>query len=546
VRAAERAPASADTTTTAATAVLGRVMLAFEGERLPGWLRRRLREGPAAGVTLFHHANVRSPAQVRELTDEIRAAALGDLPPLVAADQEGGQLNALGEGTTPFPGNMALGATGDEHLAERVGRAVGRELRALGVTVNYAPCLDVATNPANPALGVRSFGADPDLVGRLGAAFVRGVRSAGVAATAKHFPGGGDAARDTHHGLASLAHAPERFAAVELVPFRAAVEAGADVVMSGHFAAPALTGSPTLPATLSAAVMSRLLRRDLGFHGVSITDALDMGALGQGEALLIEVVAAVRAGVDLLLCAPDRRALRRIEDGLRRAAERGLFEPAGLRRSGDRVTRLRRRLGAVAAPGLEVVGCRDHQALAREVAERAITLVRNEVAILPIEARREGGLRVVAVMPAPRDLTPADTSSTVPAGLAAALRRRFASVREVVTSNPPTDDEIAAVRELAPGHDLVVVGTMNAAAGDGQASFVAALLGGETPVVTVALRTPYDLAAYPAAATHVCTYSILPPSLEALADALVGAIPFRGRLPAAVPGLHAAGHGIVT
>jgi beta-N-acetylhexosaminidase len=292
--------------------------------------------------------------------------------------------------------------------------------------------------------------------------------------------------------------------------------------------------------------MSRLLRRDLGFHGVSITDALDMGALGQGEALLIEVVAAVRAGVDLLLCAPDRRALRRIEDGLRRAAERGLFEPAGLRRSGDRVTRLRRRLGAVAAPGLEVVGCRDHQALAREVAERAITLVRNEVAILPIEARREGGLRVVAVMPAPRDLTPADTSSTVPAGLAAALRRRFASVREVVTSNPPTDDEIAAVRELAPGHDLVVVGTMNAAAGDGQASFVAALLGGETPVVTVALRTPYDLAAYPAAATHVCTYSILPPSLEALADALVGAIPFRGRLPAAVPGLHAAGHGIVT
>jgi beta-N-acetylhexosaminidase len=465
---------------------------------------------------------------------------------LVAADQEGGQLNALGEGTTPFPGNMALGATGDEHLAERVGRAVGRELRALGVTVNYAPCLDVATNPANPALGVRSFGADPDLVGRLGAAFVRGVRSAGVAATAKHFPGGGDAARDTHHGLASLAHAPERFAAVELVPFRAAVEAGADVVMSGHFAAPALTGSPTLPATLSAAVMSRLLRRDLGFHGVSITDALDMGALGQGEALLIEVVAAVRAGVDLLLCAPDRRALRRIEDGLRRAAERGLFEPAGLRRSGDRVTRLRRRLGAVAAPGLEVVGCRDHQALAREVAERAITLVRNEVAILPIEARREGGLRVVAVMPAPRDLTPADTSSTVPAGLAAALRRRFASVREVVTSNPPTDDEIAAVRELAPGHDLVVVGTMNAAAGDGQASFVAALLGGETPVVTVALRTPYDLAAYPAAATHVCTYSILPPSLEALADALVGAIPFRGRLPAAVPGLHAAGHGIVT
>jgi beta-N-acetylhexosaminidase len=543
---AKRAFASADRPTDAAVEVLGKVMLAFEGERLPAWLRRRLREAPAAGVTLFRHANVRSPAQVRELADQIRAAAVGGLPPLVAADQEGGQLNALGEGTTPFPGNMALGATGDEQLAERVGRAIGRELRALGVTVNYAPCLDIATNPANPALGVRSFGADPDLVARLGAAFVRGVRSAGVAATAKHFPGGGDAALDTHHGLASLPHAAERFAAVELAPFRAAVEAGADVVMSGHFAVPALTGSPTLPATLSAAVMDRLLRRGLGFRGVSITDALDMRALDQGEALLIEVVAAVRAGVDLLLCTPDRRTLRRIEEGLRRAAERGLFERAGLRRSSSRVARLRRRLGASAAPGLEVVGCRDHQALASEVAERSITLVRNEAGILPIEARREGGVRVVAVMPVPRDLTPADTSATVPAGLAAALRRRFASVSEVVTSSPPTDDEIAAVRELAPGHDLFVVGTMNAAAGDRQAGLVAALLGGETPVVTVALRTPYDLAAYPAAATHVCTYSILPPALEALADALVGAVPFRGRLPAAVPGLHPAGHGITT
>lgn len=526
--------------------VLGQVMLAFEGEQLPGWLRRRLRDAPAAGVTLFRHANVRSPAQVRELTDEIRAAAAGHLPPLVATDQEGGQLNALGEGTTPFPGNMALGATGDADLAERGGRAIGRELRALGVTVNYAPCVDVATNPANPTLGVRSFGGDPDLVARLGAAFVRGMRSAGVAATAKHFPGGGDAAQDTHHGLASLAHAPERFAAVELVPFRAAIEAGVDVVMSGHFAVPALTSRPTLPATLSAAVMDRLLRRDLGFRGVTITDALDMRALGQGEALLVEVVAAVRAGVDLLLCTPDRRALQRIEDGLRRAAERGLFEQAGLRRSRSRVARLRRRLGAVAAPGLDVVGCSDHQALAREVAERSITLVRNEAGILPFEARREGGVRVVAVMPAPRDLTPADTSSTVPAGLGAALRRRIASVREVVTSNPPTDDEIAAVRELVSGHDLVVVGTTNAAPGDRQARLVAALLGVPTPVLTVALRAPYDLAAYPAAPTHVCTYSILTPSLEALSDALVGAIPFRGRLPAAVPGLHAAGHGIVT
>jgi beta-N-acetylhexosaminidase len=171
-------------------AILGRLMLAFRGVTVPAWLRARLGAAPAAGFTLFRADNVRSPGRLRALVADLQRAAAphaGGLPILIAVDQEGGQLLALGDGWTPFGGPMAIGAAGDAGLAERVGRAIGRELRAVGVNVDYAPCLDVASNPANPSLGIRSFGDDPAAVGALGPAWLRGLQSAGVAGTMKHF-----------------------------------------------------------------------------------------------------------------------------------------------------------------------------------------------------------------------------------------------------------------------------------------------------------------------------------------------------------------------
>ncbi len=521
------------------SAILGRLIVAFEGERLPAWMADRLASEPAAGVTLFRFANVASPGQVRELTDALQAASRRRdplAPPLlIAADQEGGQLMALGDGPTAFAGNMALGAVGDADLARRVGRAIGTELRAMGVSLAYAPVLDVATNPSNPAIGIRSFGDDPAEVGRLGAAFVRGLHSAGVAAAGKHFPGLGDVSVDTHHELASVARDRARLDAVELAPYRPAISAGLDVVMSGHVALPAVTGRDDLPATLSPVVMGRLLRRDLGFRGVTLTDALDMAALAQGDGQVVDVIAAIRAGVDLLLCSPDRAARERIEDGLRRAAARDLFDPAGLARSAGRVERLRRRLGPSGALGRRVradladVGGHAHKTLARELAERSVTLVRDDAGVLPLHLAADA--RVLAVMPSPRDLTPADTSSTVPPGLAAALRRVHPGVEEIVTSHPPTTAEIAAARARAREVDLVVIGTINAAMDHAQVELVEAVLGAGKPVVTVALRVPTDLAAYPESLTHLATYSILPDSLAALADILVGRLEPTGRSP---------------
>jgi beta-N-acetylhexosaminidase len=237
--------------TATAEAILARVMLAFEGFGVPAAVRERLERAPAAGVTLFRHGNVRSPGQVRELADALQAAARDRL--LVAADQEGGQLIALGEGSTPFAGNMALGAVDDPGLTERVGRAIGTEARAMGVNVVYAPVLDVASNPLNPALGIRAFGDDPAHVARHGAAMVRGLQAAGVAATVKHFPGAGEAADDPHHGVATVSASRAILDTRELVPFRAAVAAGARMTMSAHVALPAVAGRADAPSTLSRA-----------------------------------------------------------------------------------------------------------------------------------------------------------------------------------------------------------------------------------------------------------------------------------------------------
>jgi beta-N-acetylhexosaminidase len=526
------------------------LMLAFLGRQLPPEMAARLRDAPAAGVTLFRHHNVDSPAQVRDLTASLQdAASEGGWasekePILVAADQEGGQLQGLGNDLTPFAGNMALGAVGDEALAERVARAMGSELRAVGVNVSYSPCCDVATNPSNPAIGIRSFGDDPGEVARLAAATVRGMRASGVAATAKHFPGLGDIGADSHEALDTLPHDRTRLDQVELPPFRAAISAGVDLVMSAHVGVPALTGDPMLPATLARHVMHDLLRGELGFRGLSITDALDMGALAQGGGQAHAVVAAVKAGVDLLLCAADEGARQRIEAALREPESAGAFHAKALQASLDRQRALRRWLGGFDRPDLDVVASPVHLALARELARRSITVVRDSAGLIPL--RLPAGARVAAIMPAPRDLTPADTSSTVQPMLADAVRQRHAEVDEFVVRHPPTDAEIAGLRARATAgdFDLLLIGTISASLDTQQARLVRALLSTGVPTITVALRTPWDLAGYPDAATHVCTYGILRPSLDALVDVLWGDAPGVGRLPVGIEGLYPRGHGL--
>ena len=391
-----------------------RLMVAFAGTQLAQGMALDLLERPYAGVTLFRAANIESPDQIRQLAEDIQAVAQpGRQPLLIAADQEGGQLNALGDGPTQFAGAMALGAADDEELTERVARATGRELRALGVNVNYAPVCDLATNPDNPALGIRAFGDDAQAVGRHVAATVNGLQAEGVAAVAKHFPGIGGAELDTHHALAVLEADPEQFEQRELIPFRAAIAAGAWLVMTGHAAAPGLTGDVALPASLSAAIVSDLLRGRFGFTGLTITDALDMRALAQGADQMADVIRAVQAGQDLLLATPDAAQLKRLDKGLAQAEQRGLLTHESGRRSQPGWARCARGWLDSCGPTSEVVGCAEHRALAAELAALSITLVRDDGRLLPLRLAPDA--RVAVVQPAPTNVTPADTTANVEA-----------------------------------------------------------------------------------------------------------------------------------
>ncbi len=523
------------------------LLLAFEGFMLDQTMRERLLAWQPAGVTLFRHSNIESPEQVRALTSAIQQVAreAGWAPFLIAADQEGGQLAAIGEGVTALPGNMALGATGSDDLAFRAGEVIGRELAALGINVNYAPVCDVNSNPQNPVIGVRSFGEEPHEVARLAAAMIRGMQRHGVAATAKHFPGHGDTAEDSHLEAPVVPHGRDRLARVEWVPFRAAIEAGVRLVMTAHVAVPAITGQATVPATLSAALIEDVLRRELGFEGVVVSDALDMHAIQQGEGLLLDSLAAVLAGNNLLLLGPKREDQARVVRALHQALERGLW-PAAQARAGTQPARQLRRWIAEqpAQPALDVLACEAHRRVAQEIAEQSITLVRDDNRMLPL--RPSATARIGVFVPQPVDLTPADTSSTVRLQLGRLLRRFHPLVCEYVFPPDPGEDEIASLVEQARIFDYVIVATQNAWQQPAQADLVRALVAAGVRPIVVALRLPYDLIAFPQVRTFVCTYSLQQPSIEALAKAIFGDIPFSGRLPVSIPGLFPRGHGLQT
>ena len=514
-----------------AAAARDRILLSFPGFELSPAAAEDLARR-AAGVTLYRHLNVRSAAQVRALTETLQAAAarLGVPSLIIAADHETGQLHAMGDDATPFAGAMAVGATGDAMLAEEVGRAIGTELRAMGVNLAYAPVCDLATNPRNLVVGIRSFGDEPAAVGRLAGATVRGLQAAGVAASAKHFPGHGDPAGDSHLGLPVIQRSADELRERELVPFEAAIDAGARVTMAGHLAVPALTGRQDVAATLAPEILRTLLRGDLGLGGVTVSDALDMGGIAGEGGTGVDVAAALGAGTDLLLCGPDPAAQAQVESALAAALAGGRLDRRDAEGSEARIGDLRAWLAGFDQPSIDVVGNGEHRSLADELARRSITVVRDDRRLLPLRVALDA--RVLVIEPRPRVLTPADTTASLPAGgLAAAVRGRHPDAVGVVVDAMVTEAEIAALRDRAASVDLVILGTVDALGEPSVAQLARTLAGTATPLNAVALRAPWDAVAYQEVGTVVATYGIQPPSLAALVAALWGDASITGLLP---------------
>ncbi len=500
---------------------------------------------------------------------DARLQAKARVPLFVAADLESG-LGMRFPRAVWGPYDMALAATGDVALAERRARITAVEARALGINQVYAPVADVNVNPANPVINVRSFGEDPSDVARFVVATVKGLQEGGVTATLKHFPGHGDTATDSHRSLPVLDVDRARLEKVELVPFRAGIAAGARQVMVAHIAVPRLDPTPapvlaaperndvftpdvtdvqkaaTLPATLSPVLTGELLRRDLGFDGLVVTDAMTMGGVvahfEPGEA----AVRAILAGCDLVILSPDTRGA---VAAVLAAARSGRIPEARIDRSVARILAEKERLGLFrertapvdAIPS--VVATRPHLAVEEEIARRSLTLYREEAGVLPLGPGRSLAHVVVLdekTFPGPE------------ARLRAELKARLGEVPTVRLDPGSCDADVAAAVEAAAKADVVLVSLfVRARSGAGKIAIpdpgkaaLERLRALAKPVVAVAFGSPYLVTDTPGAGTFLCGYGPQPIVQAAAVRALFGEAPIEGKLPVTVPGLFPRGTGI--
>jgi beta-N-acetylhexosaminidase len=512
-------------------------------------LARLIREIKVGGLILINVSNGRV---VRKAEPYALAAFLNRMqriagvPLLVGGDFERG-VSMRVEGTTVFPHAMAFGATGDPAFSRFEGEVTAREARALGFHWVYYPVADVNNNPDNPILNIRSFGEDPGEVAAQVTAFIEGAHSDKrnfVLATAKHFPGHGDTDVDSHMSLATNNADRARLERLELAPFRAAIAAGVDSIMTAHIAVPALA-PPDLPATLSPAILTDLLRNEMGFQGLVVTDALDMGGIAKGFGGAEAAVRALEAGADVLLMPLDPEAALKavvaaVESG--RLTRRRIQESVvAILSAKERVGLERKRLVDLEAIG-DIVGAPEASERAQEIAGRAVTLVRNGGDFIPLAAP-ERACYVVMV----ENRYSSDGQVFTQEVRKRAPRAALASLDSSM-SREALDD---AIRGLPACQTYVVAAFATVSAYRGSVGLagelphaVETLIASGQPVALVALGNPYLLRNFPGVAAYLATFSNVPPSEIAAVEALFGEIDIRGHLPVSIPGLANYGEGI--
>lgn len=531
-------------------------------------IRHQVEDNHVGGIILFRGPVYESVVLTNHMQE------LARYPLLISADLEAGAGMRFDD-TINFPWNMAVGATDNPELARRQGETTALEARALGIQQIYAPVADVNNNAANPVINVRSYGEDPASVGRFVAAFIEGAQSKGVIATAKHFPGHGDTATDSHRGLPEINVSRERLNAVELVPFRSAVNSGVGSVMTGHIGMPQIDPTvvvplprdiklkPTdtdengelvsekgsMPTTLSP-VMNGILRRDLGFNGLIVTDAMSMSGLTLYFTQEEAAVRALEAGADLLLKPADPDASIR---GVREAVKAGRLTEKRIDESARRVLAAKFDLGLVSQRIIPIdeidnnVSNRESVELAQEIAEHAITLVRDNDKLLPLKQLKPDA-RIFNLA-----ITNGDDRLFITNSFVSALARAGRKVETVVLDDRSSEAEIRSALERASRADLVIA-SLYGRVRTGQARSVGlpepgakaltALTAMKTPVVGISFGNPYLLQSFPDLKTYVVAYGDMPSLQQATARAVVGEIDITGKLPISLPGLYPRGTGI--
>ncbi len=490
--------------------------------------------------------------QPLELASTInRLQAASPLPLLTSSDFEWGVQMRIA-GATRFPRAMAFGATGDPRFAYEAGKIVGTESRALGVHIDYGPVADLNNNPRNPVINTRSFGEDPARTGEMVASWVKGLQDAGVLATLKHFPGHGDTDTDSHLGLPLIAHSRERLEAMELIPFRRGLAAGAAAVMVGHIELPAID-SEKQPATFSATVIGSMLRP--GFDGLIVSDSLKMAGITRMASPGDAAVRAVKAGVDLIVDSPDSSAAAA---AIVTAIKAGGLPRAQVEQSVRRILEAKARLGLHKSRMVNLdevplsVGGRQHEAVARTVSERSITLVKDTRNDVPLRSPRTANVLYLSVLDYPSGWRIAAPSRTI----IPELKARWPKLEAVEVSDRTTNAELDLVRAMSDNYDAVIAGVfVRVSSGSGRldlAAPVARLLQDlarsserrSQPFVSVFFGNPYTPMFVPDIPAMLLTYDFSDYAEATAAKAIAGEIPIGGKLPIALPGLFPLGHGL--
>jgi beta-N-acetylhexosaminidase len=507
------------------------LMVGFHGLEAPPYLLEWLAQGRIGGVILFGR-NVDNPAQVAALTQAFHQAA--KYPLLISIDQEGGTVARLRAGFTESPGAMALGAAGSEALAEEVSAMLAAEMRALGINWTLAPVVDIAHDIRNPSVGARSLGTDIGKVSGLVAAEVRGFQRAGVPATAKHFPGHGKTPVDPHLALPVIDESRDYLWEHDLVPFRAAVEAGVAAVMISHVKFEQLDAE--YPATLSPVITRDLLRRDVGFSGLTCTDCMEMKAIANHYTPGESAVLAALAGADLILFShsfTDTDPLSQdVFDKLLDAANSGRLPLARIDEAVGRVMALKERVKITTPPQLDLIRRPDHLALAQKAARAGTALLRADPGVFPLVEGRNGRVALV-------EFASIIDSEIMERGGLSGLAQGLATQApfiECVSLTPGsyTDEAVARARQLAREAEVFILATRNAHLIPQQLSLATELLGLARQNILLCLRNPYDAEALPQAGTVICICGDSTPSLAAAIDALLGRFTPNGILPVPV------------
>jgi len=487
----------------------------------------RLIEEYKIGNVILFSRNVENALQVKNLNIELQKLIRGQTgyPAFISIDQEGGMVTRLTQDCTNMPGAMAVAATGNPDNARIAGEITGRELRALGININLAPVMDVNSNPANPVIGVRSYGDTPETVSSYGIQMMRGLKNSGVMAVLKHFPGHGDTSVDSHLDLPVIDKPLCELEKADFMPFKNAIDCGAEAVMTSHILFPQICND-NYPATMSRTIITGLLKERMGFKGLVMTDCLEMDAIKKYYGTAKGAVEAIKAGADMVFISHSAGLVKEAVELIENAVMTGELPVERLDEAVDKILKYKSKYACydVNSTDFSVVGCRAHRNQAQRISSESVTLVRDDRGQLPVKSKN-----IISVGFPPglssNVVSPMGNAFNFPDFMAGKLGGESMLIGAVIQ-----EKDMERVLEAAKGKDAVLFGTYNGHLHKGQLEILNRLCMEHDNVIAVVLGNPYDISEVSLKAAVIATYEYTPLSLETLAKVIKGEVTPAGKM----------------